>query len=304
MNLLMSLAAVSSAVTIAGPQGPIEGTFVNSGRGAPVVVILPGSGPTDRDGNNNLGVQAAPYRLLAEALAARGISSVRADKRGMFGSKAAIPDANKVTLADYAADARAWASLAADKSGSACAWLLGHSEGGLIALTAAQQAKGICGVILVASPGRKMGDILRDQLRANPANAPLLDAALAAIVELEAGRRVDVTGMNPALLPLFAPAVQDYLIDLMATDPALLAAGLDVELLLIQGGEDLQVTDADAAALHAAQPSARLVRIAGMNHVLKPVPPGDRAANFAAYADPALALEPKMVEAIVAFVAK
>ena len=56
------------------------------------MLILPGSGPTDRDGNNPMGITAAPYRMLAEALATKGVSSVRIDKRGLFGSKAAIPD--------------------------------------------------------------------------------------------------------------------------------------------------------------------------------------------------------------------
>ncbi|MFX7934452.1 hypothetical protein ABTK33_20415, partial [Acinetobacter baumannii] len=83
-------------ITAPGPLADLHGTLIDAGKGKPVVLIVPGSGPTDRDGDNPLGVKAAPYRLLAEALAARGIGSVRIDKRGMFASKAAVADASKV----------------------------------------------------------------------------------------------------------------------------------------------------------------------------------------------------------------
>src|SRR5688572_2979729 len=102
VTVAMTAAPIEKPLTARGPQGDLAGTLVDAGKAAPVVLIIPGSGPTDRNGNNPLGVTAAPYRLLAEGLAGRGISSVRIDKRGMFGSKAAIPDANKVTIADYA----------------------------------------------------------------------------------------------------------------------------------------------------------------------------------------------------------
>jgi pimeloyl-ACP methyl ester carboxylesterase len=301
MTIMAGLLA-AAPITTPGPVGDIHGTLIDAGSKAPTVLIIPGSGPTDRDGNNPMGVKAAPYRLLAEGLAERGISSVRADKRGLFASKDAVADANAVTLADYAKDAHGWAKTLRARTGAGCIWLVGHSEGGLVALKAAQDSSGICGVVLVATPGRRMGDVLREQLRSNPANAPLLGSALTAIAALEAGRRVDVTGMNPALLPLFAPQVQGYLIDLMAADPALLAKSLAVPLLIIHGVEDLQVAEADANALHNAQSKSRLVSIAGMNHVLKQVPAGDRAANFAAYADSAKPIDPTLVETIVSFV--
>ena len=186
MLAVIALSATPSAanereVTIAGPKGALAGTLASAGEEAPVVVIVPGSGPTDRDGNNPLGVKAAPYRMLAEALAKRGVSTLRIDKRGMFASKAAIDNANAVTIADYAADARAWAKEARRQTGAKCVWLLGHSEGGLVALAAAQDPADVCGVITVAAAGRRLSDVMREQLRSNPANAPILDPALASI---------------------------------------------------------------------------------------------------------------------------
>ncbi|MGI8931471.1 MAG: alpha/beta hydrolase [Sphingomicrobium sp.] len=293
---------VASEVTSPGPQGPLAGTMLAAGKGTPVILFIPGSGPTDRDGNNPLGVKAATYRLLAEGLGVRGVSSVRIDKRGMFGSKAAIADANKVTIADYVADTRNWVTAIRRRAGAKCVWLLGHSEGGLIALTAAQQPKVICGVIVVAAVGRRIGDVMREQLRANPANAPILEAALGAIDSLEQGKRVDTAKLPPPLGALFNEAAQPFLIELLAEDPAGLAASLKVPLLIVQGDRDIQVTVEDARTLAAAQPKAKLAILPGVNHVLKIPARDDRAANLAAYADPSLPLAPSVVNAIVHFV--
>jgi pimeloyl-ACP methyl ester carboxylesterase len=303
-GILIAAAAVAAAVplTAPGPQGPLEGSFVDAGKHAPVVLIIPGSGPTDRDGNNPMGMTAAPYRLLAEALAAKGVSSVRIDKRGMFGSKAAIADPNKVTIGDYATDARSWVAAIQKQTGAECVWVLGHSEGALVALAAVQKPGGVCGVILVSGAGRRLSDVIREQLRSNPANAPVLDSAMAALDALDRRQHVDVTGMNPALLPLFRPQVQDYLIDMFRQDPAKLAASVKVPLMIVQGERDIQVSTADAKALAAAQPKAKLVLVPTMNHVLKDVTSDDRAANMATYRDPSLPVDQTLVDAIVGFV--
>jgi hypothetical protein len=300
--LLAVAAAAAVLITAPGPEGPLAGTLLSAGAKAPVVLIIPGSGPTDRDGNNPLGVTAAPYRLLAEALAENGVSTVRVDKRGLFGSKAAVADPNKVTIGDYAADTHNWVAAIRQRTGARCVWMLGHSEGALIALAAAQQPKNICGVILVSGAGRRLSDVIREQLRANPANAPVLDSALAALDSLDKGQHVDVTGMHPALLKLFAPQVQDFLIDMFRYDPAKLAASLKVPLLIVQGERDIQVSTGDARALAAAQPKAKLALIPRMNHVLKDVDSDDRAANAATYADPSLPVDSSLVETIASFV--
>ena len=302
LDLILAAAAVAAPMTIPGPQGNLAGTFVDGGKHAPVVVIIPGSGPTDRDGNNPLGVKAAPYRMLAEGLAGKGVSTLRIDKRGMFESKAAIADPNAVTVADYAADAHAWADAARRRAGAKCAWLLGHSEGALVALAAAQKPAGLCGVILVSGPGRKLADVLRDQLRANPANAPLLPQAMGAIDSLEAGKTVDSTGFAAPLQGLFNAKVQPFLMDLMRQDPTGEIARISLPVLIVQGAKDIQVSVADANALHAAQPKAKLAIIPGMNHVLKDVEGDDRAANLATYGNPDLPVDPSAVETIAAFV--
>ena len=238
--------------------------------------------------------------MLAEALAERGVSTVRTDKRGMFGSKAAISDPNAVTIAAYAEDAHAWARASAARTGAKCAWLLGHSEGGL--LKAAQNPRGLCGIILVASPGRRLADVMREQFRANPANAPFLAPALAAVDALEAGKRVDPATLPAPLQTVFNAAVQGFVIDLFAQDPAKLAGAVKLPLLIVQGERDLQVSVADARALAAANPRAQLTLLPEVNHVLKAVASDDRAANAATYANPSLPVAPGVVDAVAEFV--
>ena len=291
---------VSRPVT-AGPAGALAGTLTMPvGRPRATLLIIPGSGPTDRDGNNVLGVATAPYRMLASDLAAKRIATVRIDKRGMFASKTA-GNPNAASIALYARDTADWVAATRRATGARCVWLAGHSEGGLIALVSAHQPD-ICGLILIAAPGRPLGQIIRAQLLANPANAPLLPPALAALDQLEAGKHADLSKMHPALAQgLFNPKVQDYLIEALRYDPAALAKGTTVPILIVQGDHDIQVPRADADRLAAAQPRAKLAVIAGMNHVLK-IAPADRAANVATYADPALPLAPGLVDTIVGFV--
>ena len=300
-----NVSAAEIRLSIEGPSGALQGTLAapDGGPKAPVAIIIPGSGPTDRDGNNPLGVTAGMYRLLAEALAAKGVSTIRIDKRGMFGSSAAAADADNVRMTDYAADVHAWRLEAQKRTSARCAWLIGHSEGSLVALITAQQPEGICGLILVAGAGRKMGDILREQLKANPANAPILAQALAAITELEAGRRVDVSGMHPALAALFRPSVQGFLIDQMSYDPAQLLARYAGPVLVLQGTTDLQMSMHDAQRLAGARPGVTMVTLDGVNHILK-IAPADPAANFATYGNSALPIAPSLVEAIMALLAR
>ncbi|WP_238242740.1 alpha/beta hydrolase [Methylobacterium iners] len=298
----LPVAATEEAVEVPGPLAALRGTLTRPGVASAAVLIIPGSGPTDRDGNNPLGVAASTYRLLAEGLAAKGVATLRIDKRGMIGSAAAVADPDAVTVSDYAGDVQHWADLLRAKTGAACVWLVGHSEGGLVALSTAQKAEGICGLILVATPGRPLGQVLRDQLTANPANAPLLAQAFGTIASLEGGRRVDDGALHPALASLFRPAVQGFLIDAFVLDPSKLLAAWQGPTLIVQGERDLQVSAADARGLHQAALRSELFLVPDANYVLKTVVSPDRAANIATYRDPRLPLAIGIVERIATFV--
>lgn len=106
--------AVTNANRVSEPimAGALAGTLERpSGRVKATMLILPGSGPTDREGNNPLGVAASPYRMLADELSVRSIATIRIDKRGLFGSKAA-GDPNAVTIGTYVHDTAAWVAAA------------------------------------------------------------------------------------------------------------------------------------------------------------------------------------------------
>lgn len=290
-------------VTLPAQPAPLSGTLL-SPEGAPsaVAVILPGSGPTDRDGNQAPAIRASTYRLLAEGLAAEGIATVRIDKRGIGASAAAGFDETKLRFSDYAADARAWAAQAARLTNQPCAWLIGHSEGALVALQAVQDGPSpdddkICGLVLLSGAGRPAGVVLREQLTALP--EPLKTQAYDALTQLEAGRTV--ADPPAALAALFRPSVQPYLISWLPLDPAALLAAYDGPVFIGQGTTDIQVGVVDAQTLAAADPDATLKLWDGVNHVLKTAPV-DRAGNLATYADPDLPLAPGVARDVATFI--
>ena len=289
---------VATEVVLPSQPAPLHGTLLTPPDASAVAVILPGSGPTDRDGNSTLGVAASTYRLLAEGLADQGVATLRIDKRGVAASAAAGAAEADLRFDAYAADARAWAAEAATRAGKPCAWLIGHSEGALVALKAVEGGDDkICGLILLSGAGRPAGAVLREQLSSLP--EPTKTQAFAALTELEAGRTV--ADAPPALAALLRPSVQPYLISWLPLDPAALIAAYDGPVLIGQGTTDLQVSVTDAQALAGADPRATLKLWDGVNHVLKTAP-ADRAANMATYADPALPLAPGVTADVGAFI--
>lgn len=264
------------------------------------VVIIPGSGPINRDGDS-MHMNSNMYRQIAEGLADEGLASVRIDKRGMFRSASPGIDPNNVTLSLYANDAHAWAKRLREETGSECAWILGHSEGGLVALLAAKNPDDICGIIAAATPGRKMGDLLREQLKANPANSPLLPKAFELIEKLEAGNRIPEAEIPPILMSLFSPSVQGFLIDLMHFEPSKAAASLQVPLLIIQGTGDIQVTKDDAERLHAANIKSKLVLLNEVSHTLKSIPAGQNGL-MRTYMEPNIPLAEGLITAIATYI--
>lgn len=291
---------VARPVVLPSEPAPLHGTLLTpEGDTRAAALIVPGSGPTDRDGNNPLGVSAGSYRLLAEGLASRGVATVRFDKRGLGESAAAMVAEDDLTFTTYIDDVRAWAVETARLTDRPCVWLIGHSEGSQIALgAAAANNEAVCGLVLLAGTGRPAGVVLREQFEAalpEVLKAPALDV----LAELEAGR--PVADPPAALHALFRPSVQPYLISWLNLDPAELVAAWDGPVMIGQGTTDIQVGLTDANALAAAQPDAHLVIWDGVNHLLK-LAPADRAANAATYGDPTLPLAPGVVEDVAGFI--
>lgn len=277
----------------------LAGLYKNAGETAPIVLIIPGSGPTDLHGNNPLGVESNVYQYLAEDLAAQGVSTVRVDKRGMFSSEGA-GDPNQVTVEIYAQDYSGWVNTIRTQTGTPCVYILGHSEGALMASAAANRNENVCGQILVAGVGRSFGDVLREQLTAQPGGKLLMKKALANIEKLERGEKISDEDLDMISKQIFPSHVQDFLISLMQTDPSELAKMADVPTLVLQGETDIQTSVEDAKKLADAT-GGTLVILPGVNHILKDAPKG-RLKNINTYKQPELPLSDGVVDAIVAFV--
>ena len=290
-------------VSLTFGSGTLGGTLAMPRGGKPfaAALLLAGSGPTDRNGNSlAMGVQPNTLKLLAEGLSPVGIATLRADKRGVAASRSALASEADITVQTYVADARAWAADFKRRTGFACVWLVGHSEGALIAELAAQDSSDICGMVLLSGSGRKLGHVMREQVDATPGNPPEIKKVVSNILEsLEAGNIV--ANVPPVLQPLFRPSVQPYLISELALNPAAILSQMKIPALILQGDNDIQTSVADAQLLAAARRDATLKIFAGVNHVLK-IAPLDRAANIAAYADPDLPLAPGIVDAVSAFI--
>ena len=300
---LMATVAQEETVEIPGPEGPLQGELLlPEGAAQSGVVIVPGSGPIDRDGRFSTGRGALTYRLLAEALAGEGVASLRIDKRGLFGSKAAIADPEAVTIEAYGEDVAGWAAALSSRLGQECVWLAGHSEGGLVSLaTASAGAPHVCGLVLLAAPGRRLSVILREQLARQPQARAYHEEMERILSTLERGERVDIDSLSPALRQPWRDSIQGFLINLFSKDPVALAQAYPGPVLVIQGGRDVQITEVDAKALAQAAPGAKLRLFARMTHMLKDDVEG---APYATYEDPDLPLTEGLARSIARFISQ
>jgi pimeloyl-ACP methyl ester carboxylesterase len=299
---LIAAAAASAALSLYTPTGDLQGTELmpEAKPPVPVVLLISGSGPTDRDGNSKLlGGANNSLKMLAEALAENGIASVRYDKRGVAASAAAGTSEADLRFEQYVDDAAAWiAKLKGDRRFSRIT-VVGHSEGSLIGMLAAKKA-GADAFVSIAGIARPADAVLRDQLKGKlpPALAEENERVLSS---LAAGKTVP--DADPKLASLYRPSVQPYLISWMRYKPAEVVKSIGMPVLILQGTNDIQVGVDEARALNAAASGSRLVLVEGMNHVLK-VTPSDPAAQRASYSDPTLPVARPLVDAVVDFVRK
>jgi len=301
----LAAAPAETPIDLTTPTGVIHGTLVlPSGDGkVPVVLIIAGSGPTDRDGNNPLlpGKNNA-YKMLADALAADGIASLRYDKRGIGASRAAGGKESDLRFDNYVDDAVAWVGKLAENPRLSKVIIAGHSEGSLIGMLAASRTKAAA-FVSVAGVAKRASDVLRDQLRPQLASMPALwEAADGVLKSLEEGKTVDPLPPPiqsvPPIAQLFRQSVQPYMISWIQHVPAKIIAELRMPVLIIQGTHDVQVSVDEAKALKAAKPDAQLLLVDGMNHVMKNAP-AERMANIATYGNPELPIVADVPKAIV-----
>ena len=294
-------AFASANVELTTPQGAtLSGTLeLPEASGVPpVVLIIAGSGSTDRDGNSPaLPGKNDALKQLALGLASRGVASVRYDKRGVAASAGAMVSEAELRFDTYVDDAAQWIKILRAQKKYARVVVAGHSEGSLIGMLAATRA-GADGYVSLDGAGRPAQMILHDQIQKSASAPPELKAEADRILaELAAGRTVG--DVSAALAPVFRPAIQPYLISWFRYDPAREIATVRGPAAIVQGTADVQVSRADGDRLHAALPRARYVVVEGMNHVLKHAPDtSTNTAIVAGYTDPALPIEPLVVDAV------
>jgi pimeloyl-ACP methyl ester carboxylesterase len=301
LSVMSALASASdsSNFILKTATGSIYGTLetpANKGK-VPVILIIAGSGPTDRNGNAlKLGLNTNIYLQLADSLALHGIASLRYDKRGIGASAAAMKSESDIRFDHYIDDAIGFIKmLRADQRFSRII-VFGHSEGSLIGMIAAGRASADA-YISAAGAGDRIDKIIENQLAAQ--SAPL--AAKATILFDSLSKGLTVQDPGNGLSSLFHASVQPYLISWIKYNPQQEIRQLHIPVLILQGTADLQVGVGDAESLKKAAPQATLQLISQMNHVFRQTS-GDQNDNIATYKNPNLQLKPELVSDIVAFV--
>lgn len=269
------------------------------------VLIVAGSGPTDRNGNSGAGLNTFCYKMLGEALAESGYAVMRYDKRAIGLSPIPAEDVPNLVFEDFIDDARRCVEFLRTE-GYKRVVVAGHSEGGLIALAlAAEEECCLDGVVLLCAPGYNMAEILNYQLSQQlvPAYMGLMAKSTAIINSLKAGKMVAEEDIPAELVGLFHPTVQPFIISNMQYEPTELAAKCRVPMLIVSGGRDIQVSVSNGNRIHEANPSAEHHIFENMTHVLKDADTSDRIAQIMGiYTNANLpiteALAPKIVEFI------
>lgn len=268
----------------------------------PLILLIAGSGPTDRDCNSGYGLKTNAFKMLTDSLVARGIAVARYDKRGSGTNltKAIValkPEQHQFDF--YVSDAIGFIrQLQADKRFSRII-VAGHSEGSLVGMLAARQTKA-AGFISLEGAGRNIAEVMKAQGRL--VNPPELQAQVDLVLDsLRAGRTVHPA--NAILKAQLPPRMQPGISSWMKYDPAVEVKSFTGPVLIIQGKRDKQVAMVDAETLKAARPDAQLIVFDTMSHILKNAP-DDVAGNFATYNQPDLPLTPGLVAAIADFAKK
>lgn len=294
------LPVTTEPIALDTPTGKLMGTLVlpKSSNPVPVAVIIGGSGPTDRNGNSRV-IPGANNSLkyLAEGLAAKGIASVRYDKRGVAESLNSAPSETDLRLETYIDDAVLWGKQLRKDHRFSALLVIGHSEGALIGVIASRIV-GANAFISIAGVGRSAGEVTLDQLKGKLPQ-DLQSQAEVIVKCLSEGKTMD--SVPPILYPLFRPSVQPYVISMFRYDPAKELARLSIPVLIVQGTTDIQVGVQEAKVLSRAKPSASVLIIEGMNHVLKEVPL-DQEKQMKAYGDSSLPVVPRLIEGISRFI--
>lgn len=261
----------------------------------PLVIIVHGSGPVDRNGNSGF-LQANSYKKLSEELNKNGIATFCYDKG------ASLPENLKylknITFDFNVKDVNAVINHFTDDKRFSEIILIGHSEGSLVSILTAENNSKVKKLISLAGAARPIDQIMVEQVSAQ--SQPLADELKKSLEELKSTGKIEK--YNPMLGALLNESVQPYILSWMKITPSEEIKKLKIPVLLVNGTKDKQVKVSEAEALHKAYPKSELAIIPNMTHVLKDTDTDD--ADYKTYTDKTLPVSPELVKAIVSFIKK
>lgn len=273
----------------------IDGTLLNpnTAKNPSLAILIGGSGPTNRDGNQNF-LKNNSLKKLAEGLTNNGIATFRYDKRVVKQIRQGNVDKDMM-FDDFVADAAAVIDYFKGKDNYSKIYVIGHSQGSLVGMLAAKDE--VDGFISLAGAGQNVGNVLVDQVTKM---APTLGEETLRIVDaLKLGKTV--SDYPTALASLFRPDLQPFMINWMKYNPAEVIAALDIPVLIINGTKDLQVSESEAELLKKANKDAVLTIITNMNHVLFEIE-GDDLENSKSYNESFRPISPQLIMSITDFI--
>ena len=260
-----------------------------------LVILIQGSGPTDRNGNGFM-MKNDGSKLIAKELAKNGIASYRFDKRIFKMNKFKIRE-EELSFEDFVKDVNAILEYFKTQDKYQKIIIAGHSEGSLIGMLAAQNNADA--FISLAGAGRSIDKIIVDQLAKQ--SEGLAENAQNAFQEIKENGKT--SNYNPLLQSVFRPSVQPFLKSWMKYEPTEEIAKLEIPILIINGSFDIQVDTTEAELLKEANPKAELVILEKMNHVFRKIE-GDSLENTKAYNEPNRPLHPELISVLVDFIKK
>lgn len=303
-SISAQLPVTEESVILKTGTGDIYGTLkvpVNN-KPIPVALIIAGSGPTDRNGNQPQ-MKNNSLKMLSDGLFYNNIATHCFDKRGIAESKAAGKNEADLRFDDYVNDVRTWIDLLAKDKRFSEIVIVGHSEGSLIGMIAAQGNKKVSKYISVAGVGEPAANILKEQLSKQMAAQPQLtrDVVFSYIDKLEKGETI--TDVPASLNMLFRPSVQPYMISWFKYNPQEEISKLTIPVLILQGTTDIQVTVKQAELLAGANKKAKKVIIDKMDHIMKNSETTDQQTQVKdSYTNPDKPVMPEVIKNISSFI--
>ncbi len=259
-----------------------------------LVILIAGSGPTNRDGNQ-FGMTNNSLKLLAESLVKNGIAVYSYDKRIFAQMASGKLDEASLSFDNFIDDAKEVVLYFKNQKKYHSITIAGHSEGALIGMVAANGNADA--YISIAGAGRPIDKVLLEQIGKQ---APILKEEVEKnLATLKSGNTFELK--NQMLASLFRASVQPYMISWIKYHPQNEIKKLQIPSLLINGDKDIQVSVQDAQLLQQAKPDAQLQIIPNMNHIFKVIQ-GDDAENKASYTNPELPICTELTSIITTFI--